>query len=117
MTPRQRAKEAAVQELRKSQDQIAQYIDTSMNSFMISEDDRTIFDKKAKNNKNIDNFDWYKLNDDTVKFQQEYEENEVVSIISIFIFNFTIFILQPPPGMDHFMTEGIKETGQFMYKF
>lgn len=113
MTPRQKAKEVAVQEIRKSQDMD---IDTSMNSFMVSEDKQSIF-KQTKNNKNVDNFDWYKLNDDTVKFQQEYEENEVVSIISIFIFNFTILYLQPPPGMDHFMTEGIKETGQYMYKF
>ena len=40
MTPGQRAKEAVVQELRKSQDMD---IDTSMNSFMVSEDKKSIF--------------------------------------------------------------------------
>ena len=40
MTPRQKAKEAAVQEIRKSQDMD---IDTSMNSFMVSEDKNSIF--------------------------------------------------------------------------
>lgn len=89
-----------MKELKKSQDFD---IETSMlSSFNISDDKRNNFDKTQdlKNNKNVSSFDWYKLNDDTIKFQQVYEENEV-----------------PPPGMDLFMTEKINETGQFMYKY
>ena len=105
-----------MKELKQSQDFD---IETSMlSSFNISDDKRNNFDKTQdlKNNKNVSSFDWYKLNDDTIKFQQVYEENEVVSIL-IFMFNFSILFLQPPPGMDLFMTEKINETGQFMYKY
>ena len=57
-----------MKELKKSQDFD---IETSMlSSFNISDDKRNNFDKTQdlKNNKNVSSFDWYKLNDDTIKF-------------------------------------------------
>ena len=62
-------------------------------------------------NPNVTDFKFYQKNPDTILPHRDYEENECVS----FTF-YNINRLQPPPGMDSYITEKINQNGQYLYK-